>query len=172
MAQKKFNFRDAVALYNTLDSFMKRNLGGGRFKLIVQLNLKKLSDIVQPVQNATKPTEGFLKFQQEAEAKRLQICHKFSSKNEDGSFALLKNEKTGQEEFVILDRDLFGKEMTAEQILIQEKYKEEIKQKQDLENELLNSEYDISGLKKIPSDLVPDELSAQDIQVIFPIVQV
>lgn len=143
-------------LYNKLQG-LRYHVNNKKFSYALIKNVKNIEVDINTLNEIIKPTEDFLQFEQE----RIAICRSHSIKDENGEPVL------NNDEFQIENMENFNSDL----IPIKEKYEKTLSKRQEqIEkyNSLLDEDNVVELIKIGPDDL-PDGITPNEIEDIYPI---
>lgn len=164
--QLKFTYRDAINLSNVISQIIKKDIGSAKFKLRMVINQKNLADLVDPINKITTNSPKFSQYVKQSQEMRLALCQVHAEKDQNGK------SKIQNSEYVILDRDAYNAAFAVKSAELRQQYKEQIEKRQQMQNQLLTTEYDIedSRFKKIDESSLPEQLTTAQITALLPLV--
>lgn len=144
--------REMVILWNVLNS-IKVEKSDPKFTYAISKNKKKLESEIKILQEMDKPSDGFIKYEQD----RMALCVEYAEKNEKDQPVIeqgnYKIEESKKDEF---EKKLEELGKTNEEVL-----KEEIERKKDLQK-FMDEDFDSNiNLHMVPLSLCPDSISQE-----------
>jgi len=143
-------------LYNKLQG-LRYHSDNKKFSYALIKNIKSIESEIKNLNEIIKPTENFLKFEQE----RLIVCQNHSIKDENSEPI------SNGDEYQIEDMNKFNIDLEPLKIKYQDTLAKRQKQIEKY-NSLLNQEIEIDLIKIGPDDL-PDAITPNEIEDIYPI---
>ena len=169
MSETTFTYANAYNLSKALTDILSKNSGSTKFKLYSGMNLKLLEPIRTSVDELLKPSPEIEGLQKLGEAKRIELLDIASDKDENGKPKIENNN------YVISEENLekFKKDFIEFSNQIKDKNKDIVdaheKKQKELE-ELLTESFDVSVLKKLKVEDLPEGISTQESQILLYIV--
>jgi hypothetical protein len=147
-----------VSMWNVFESGELKAIDNFRFNYAIIKNKRIIEPEIRAIEEIQKPTEKFIEFQNT----RIALCEKYAKKDDKGE--AIKNGMS----YDIENMDEFNKELEP----IKEQYKDtiaEIDEKIKKVNEFIEEDVTID-LYMIKSSYMPDKLSKEIIEVLYPII--
>lgn len=154
--------KDILSLYEGLLSTGK--LTGVIFGYAVNRNMEILKPHINALQNCIIPSEKFVEY----DSKRLEIVKNYAKKDSNGNFIMVGSGKnTNYDVGENIDK------VTDEVKKLQEEYGEYIKEQDEKINQfnsILDNDVEIN-LYKVKLENVPKEINAEQMSLIYPIIE-
>lgn len=149
-----------IELYNVFESM--KNIKNVEFMYLIIKNKFKIKDEIEIFRQLSQPSDEYIEYLKELE----EIAYKYAERDENGN---LVRTATG---IKVKDKNISLAENAVNHLKI--KYKKainEYEEKQKQIEKILDEEIDIK-LEKIPYDLLPkDEISGEQLEILFPIIE-
>ena len=148
-------------LFSLMSGFeMVKGLRGIKFAYARLKNKKLISDEIKVFEDLLKPSDGFLEY----DKKRIELCVKYSKKDEKGKSIIENNSYAG-----LTDNKEFEKELGQ----LKEEYKEVMDERLKLleeYNKMLEEEIELNFHKILLED-IPTDITGQQLELLMPIIK-
>lgn len=149
-----------IELYNVFESM--KNIKNVEFMYLIIKNKFKIKDEIEIFRQLSQPSDEYIEYLKELE----EIAYKYAERDENGN---LVRTATG---IKVKDKNISLAENAVNHLKI--KYKKAINEYEERQKQIekiLDEEIDIK-LEKIPYDLLPkDEISGEQLEILFPIIE-
>lgn len=149
--------KEIVALHNNLKAL--KGLKGVKFNYAIARNISKLSTEIECLEKSKEQTDLYKEFEKE----RVELAKSFAKKNEKGVEIIV------EKNYIILDQEAFDKSFEE----LKEKHKEAVAEREaQLKEyiELLDKESTFIPFK-IKVELIPEEITTEQMNAIYPLVE-
>ena len=149
-----------IELYNVFESM--KNIKNVEFMYLIIKNKFKIKDEIEIFRQLSQPSDEYIEYLKELE----EIAYKYAERDENGN---LVRTATG---IKVKDKNISLAENAVNHLKIKHKKAiNEYEERQKQIEKILDEEIDIK-LEKIPYDLLPkDEISGEQLEILFPIIE-
>ena len=156
----QINREKLIEMYGVFERLAKDKCSV-KFHYTVLKNKRLIQPEIDSIREVNEPHPKY----QEFEKKRMELCHSFTEKDENGKSKIENNNFIIPQE----SREEFDKQMNDLKTEYQEMFDNMDEKQKEFEN-LLKEDVEIE-LITIPMSIIPKELTGQEVEVLFDIIE-